>query len=91
MQLKWEKVITGTNKLLRNELLLCKYFKSCRSQPPNPSKSLEFYKKACDEGNIGEACHRYSAFFIRGMKNVCEKNMEEAFKYALKGKLYCDF
>jgi len=55
-----------------------------RSVPPNATNSLNFYKKACDEGNLAEACHRYSAFFIRGMKNVCQKNMEEAFKYSLK-------
>ena len=58
-----------------------------RSVPPNATNSLNFYKKACDEGNLAEACHRYSAFFIRGMKNVCQKNMEEAFKYSLKGKI----
>ena len=56
-----------------------------RTIPPDPTKSLQFYKKACDEGNLAEACHRYSAFFIKGMKNVIDKNMAEAFKYSLKG------
>jgi len=55
-----------------------------RSVPPNPSLALGYYKKACDEGEIAEACHRYSAMFIRGIKDVCEKNMAEAFKYSLK-------
>ena len=33
---------------------------------------------------MAEACHRYSAMFIKGVKDVCEKNMAEAFKYSLK-------
>ena len=41
-------------------------------------------RKACDEGDMAEACHRYSAMFIKGVKDVCEKNMAEAFKYSLK-------
>ena len=42
------------------------------------------FRKACDEGDNAEACHRYSAIFINGIKDVCEKNMTEAFKYSLK-------
>ena len=52
---------------------------------PDPSRSLDYYRKACDEGHIAEACHRYSAFFIKGMKGACDKNMKEAFTYSLKG------
>lgn len=55
-----------------------------RTVPPNPTKSLSSFKRACDEGDLAEACHRYSAMFIKGVQNVCEKNMEEAFKYSLK-------
>ena len=83
MQPKWEKDIAGTNIFFSFFMLF--HFEMFRSIPPNPTKSLEYYKKACDEGNLGEACHRYSAYFIKGMKNICEKNMEEAFKYSLKG------
>ena len=46
---------------------------------------MDYYRKACDEGNIAEACHRYSALFIRGTKGACDKNMKEAFTYSLKG------
>ena len=52
---------------------------------PDPSRSLDYYRKACDEGSIAEACHRYSAFFIKGTKGACDKNMQEAFAYSLKG------
>jgi len=55
-----------------------------RTVPPNPALGRDYYKKACDEGDLAEACHRYSALFIKGVKNVCEKNMAEAFKYSLK-------
>ena len=58
-----------------------------RTVAPDPSKSLDYYRKACDEGHIAEACHRYSAFFIKGMKGACDKNMQEAFTYSLKGNL----
>ena len=57
-----------------------------RKDPPNPSQARESYRKACDEGNIAEACHRLSAFYIKGLPQVCEKNMQEAFKYSLKGE-----
>ena len=56
-----------------------------RTVAPDPSRSLDYYRKACDEGSIAEACHRYSAFFIKGMKGACDKNMQEAFTYSLKG------
>lgn len=55
-----------------------------RTAAPDPSRSLDYYRKACDEGHIAEACHRYSAFFIKGMKGACDKNMQEAFTYSLK-------
>ena len=45
------------------------------------------FRKACDEGDNAEACHRYSALFINGIENVCEKNMSVAFKYSLKVSL----
>ena len=46
------------------------------------------HRKACDEGDLAEACHRYSALFIKGVKDVCDKNMAEAFKYSLKVSQY---
>ena len=46
--------------------------------------SLSDLRTACDEGNIAEACHRLSAFYIQGVPSVCEKDMQEAFKYSLK-------
>lgn len=55
-----------------------------RSVPPNPKAGLEFYRKACDDGQIAEGCYRYGAQFVRGVKDVCEKNMEHAFKYSVK-------
>ena len=58
-----------------------------RTAAPDPSRSLDYYRKACDEGHIAEACHRYSAFFIKGVKGACDKNMQEAFTYSLKGNL----
>ena len=45
------------------------------------------FRKACGEGDNAEACHRYSALFINGIENVCEKNMSVAFKYSLKVSL----
>ena len=59
-----------------------------RTVPPNPAMSLKYFRKACDDGKLAEACHMYSGFFIKGMKDVCSKNMEEAFKYSLKGSEY---
>ena len=58
-----------------------------RKEPPNRSIARDSYKKACEEGNIAEACHRLSAFYIKGVQGVCEKNMQEAFKYSLKGEV----
>jgi len=55
-----------------------------RTKKPDPGHGLEMYKKACDEGDSAESCHRYASAFIKGMKDVCSKNMEEAFKYSLK-------
>ena len=60
-------------------------FNLFRTAAPDPSRSLDYYRKACDEGHIAEACHRYSAFFIKGVKGACDKNMKEAFTYSLKG------
>ena len=62
--------------------------KYTRTTPPNPALSLKYFRKACDEGNLAEACHMYSGYFIKGLKDVCSKNMEEAFKYSLKGRNY---
>ena len=45
------------------------------------------FRKGCDDGDNAEACHRYSALFIKGIANVCDKNMAEAFKYSLKVSL----
>lgn len=45
---------------------------------------LELFRKSCDEGDIAEGCYRYGAEFIKGMQDVCTKNMETAFKYNLK-------
>ena len=84
MPLRWtQKVTTGPAEL--PDLTSHYYLSFIRTVAPDPSRSLEYYKKACDEGNIAEACHRYSAFFIKGMNNVCDKNMQEAFAYSLKG------
>ena len=58
-----------------------------RKEPPNPALARDSYRTACDEGNIAEACHRLSAFYIKGTPQVCEKNMQEAFKYSLKGEV----
>ena len=58
-----------------------------RKEPPNRSQARDSYRTACEEGNIAEACHRLSAFYIKGLQGVCEKNMQEAFKYSLKGEL----
>jgi len=56
-----------------------------RTTAPNPKNGLRLLKKACDEGGIAEACYRYGASFIRGESNYCVKDMDEAFKYCLKG------
>ena len=58
-----------------------------RKEPPNRSIARDSYRTACEDGNIAEACHRLSAFYIKGVPQVCEKNMQEAFKYSLKGEL----
>jgi len=55
-----------------------------RTQPPDPVLASVLYKKACDDGDLPEGCHRYAALFIRGIKGKLEKNMTEAFKYSLK-------
>jgi len=55
-----------------------------RKVAPDPAMAVKFYKKACDDGDNAEACHRYSALFIKGIANICDKNMAEAFKYSLK-------
>ncbi|XP_023346381.1 cytochrome c oxidase assembly factor 7 homolog [Eurytemora carolleeae] len=54
-----------------------------RAEPPNPKRGLEFFRKSCEEGNLAEGCHRYASFFINGMKDVCKKDLEHAFKYSL--------
>ena len=58
-----------------------------RKEPPNRSIARDSYRTACEDGNIAEACHRLSAFYIKGVPQVCEKNMQEAFKYSLKGEV----
>merc|ERR1712080_156210 len=55
-----------------------------RTQPPDPVLASVLYKKACDGGDVAEACHRYAALHIKGIKGKIEKNMSEAFKYSLK-------
>jgi len=55
-----------------------------RTEAPDKKQGIEYLRKSCDEGNIAEGCYRYSAFFIKGMKDACEKNMETAFRYSLK-------
>jgi len=51
---------------------------------PDPVSASVLYKKACEKGGVAEACHRYGALFIKGIKGKIEKNMEEAFAYSLK-------
>merc|ERR1712127_373354 len=46
--------------------------------------AVDLYRQACDQGEMAESCHRYAAMFIKGIQGVCEKNMNEAFKYSLK-------
>jgi len=55
-----------------------------RTTAPNPDLARSYYKQACEKGELAEACHRYSAIFIKGLQGVCEKDMTEAFKYSKK-------
>ncbi len=40
------------------------------TRAPDRKKGLGYLKKACDEGELADACFRYSAQFIQGMKTT---------------------
>nr|XP_040569060.1 cytochrome c oxidase assembly factor 7 homolog isoform X1 [Lepeophtheirus salmonis] len=54
---------------------------------PDFQQGLEDLKKACDGGEIGEACHIYSSFFLTGLDNHVKEDIPKGLEYAEKA---CD-
>jgi len=55
-----------------------------KTKEPDHQKALDYFKKACD-GGVADGCHRYASTYIGGVEGAVEKNMSEAFTYAMKG------
>ncbi len=41
---------------------------------PDAKKAAFFYKKACEQGGVDEACYRYASLFYTGVRDVLEVN-----------------
>ncbi len=39
---------------------------------PDVKKAAHFYKKACEQGELADACYRYSSLFVNGVKDVIQ-------------------
>ena len=53
-----------------------------RSVPPDPAKALPLLEKACNEGNLGDACAQYGGLHINGIRGSIKSDPEKAFDYS---------
>ncbi len=55
----------------------------------DPKRAAHYFKRACEGGEIAEACHRYASYFLKGVDQVIQVRWCLAMRSSFRSALCC--